>query len=60
MLTIMLIVFLWNWLFVPHFKSKQKSMIGPARVDYTRGFFVGLIAALLVFIFYWLFGLEML
>jgi hypothetical protein len=65
MLLIMLGVFLGNWLIVPYFtRSKQhKSMYpnsGPSRADHTKGFFVGLIAAAIVFFFSWLFELRML
>jgi hypothetical protein len=65
MLFVMLGVFLGNWLIFPYFTiSKQhKSMYpnsGPSRVDHTNGFFVGLIAAGIVFFLSWFFELRML
>jgi len=58
---LMLGVFLGNWLIVPYFtrtRDRRLNLLGPSREDHTKGFFIGLIAAFLVFVFYWLFGWE--
>ena len=60
MILVMLGVFLGNWLIVPLlFHTKHKGIYPNThiyRADHTKGFFIGVIAALLVWFFYTISG----